>query len=175
MASSKNLLQRLTGGDRRSIGRSDEVAALVLKQPALFAELMTGVRDADPLVRMRAADAAEKASRQQPELLRPFKAELLRLLEEASQQEVLWHMAQMLPRVPLTTKERLRAASALRRHMQDPSLIVRTCALQALAEIAAEDASLQPQVKASLRKAMKTGTAAMKARSRKLLRQFGVP
>ena len=172
MALSRNLLQRLTGGDRRSIGRADEVAELVLKQPALFRELITGIRDADPLVCMRAADAAEKVSLQQPQVLRPFKAELLRLLDEASQQEVRWHMAQMVPRLPLSTTERLRAASALRRYLEDPSSIVKTCALQALAEIAAKDTSLQPEVKALLQKAIKSGTAAMKARSRKLLGQF---
>jgi len=172
MAASKSLLARLTGGDRRSIGQADEIAALVLKQPALIGELMTGLRDLDPLVRMRAADAAEKASLKQPALLRPFREELLRLLDEASQQEVRWHLAQMLPRLPLTQKQRLRAALSLRRYMEDSSSIVKTCALQALAEIAAEDASLQLQVKALLQTAIKTGTAAMKARSRKLLRQF---
>jgi len=168
----KRLLDKLTGGDRRSIGRADEVAELALKQPALFRELITGIRDADPLVCMRAADAAEKASLKQPELLQAFRSELLRLLDEASQQEVRWHLAQMVPRLPLTQKQRVRAASALRRYLEDPSSIVKTCALQALAEIAATDASLQPEVKTLLQKAVRTGTLAMKARSRKLLRQF---
>ena len=168
----KTLLDKLTGGDRRSIGRAEEVVERVLKQPALFGQLMTGLRDLDPLVRMRAADVAEKASLKQPELLRPFRAELLRLLDEATQQELRWHMAQMVPRLPLSSKERLRAASALRRYLEDPSSIVKTCALQALAEIAAGEASLQPEVKALLQTAVRTGTAAMKARSRKLLSQF---
>ena len=172
MASPKNLLDRLTGDDRRSIGRSDEVAALVLRRAALFKELMRGLRADDFLVRMRAADAAEKVSRTRPELLRPFQAKLLRLLDEVTQQELRWHLAQMVPRLQLTSKERLRAASALRRYLQDPSSIVKTCALQALAEIAAKDKSLQPEVKERLKEAVKTGTAAMKARSRKLLSQF---
>jgi len=168
----KTLLDKLTGGDRRSIGRAEEVVERVLKQPALFGQLMTGLRDLDPLVRMRAADVAEKASLKQPELLRPFRAELLRLLDEATQQELRWHMAQMVPRLPLSSKERLRAASALRRYLEDPSSIVKTCALQALAEIAARDKGLQPAVKALLQNAIKGGTAAMKARSRKLLCRF---
>jgi len=172
MALSKSLLERLAGGDRRSIGRSDEVAALVLKRPALFAELMDGLRAEDPLVRMRAADAAEKVSLKRPDLLAPFKARLLNLLEAATEQEVRWHLAQMLPRLPLTRRERLRAASALGRYLEDRSSIVKTCALQALVEIAAKEESLQPEVKALLQKAVRTGTAAMKARSRKLLCQF---
>ena len=83
----KDLLALLAGADRRSIGRADEVSGMVLKRPALFPELMAGLWNADPVVRMRAADVAEKVSRKQPELLQPFKAELLGLLREASEQE----------------------------------------------------------------------------------------
>jgi hypothetical protein len=172
VAPSKNLLNRLGGGDRRSIGRSDEVAALVLKQPALFGELVHALQTADPLVRMRAADAAEKASLKQPQLLRPFKAELLRFLDEAIQQELRWHLAQMVPRLPLTSKERLRAAATFRRYLEDRSSIVKTCAMQALADLAAQDQSLLPETKALLQGAMRNGTAAMKARGRKLLSQL---
>jgi len=167
-----NLLKKLTGGDRRSIGQSNDVAALVLKQPHLFGELIHGQRAADPLVRMRAADAAEKVSRKQPELLRPFKRELMHLLEETSEQELRWHLAQMVPRLPLTTKERLRATAAFRRYLGDRSSIVKTCAMQALADIAAKDESLLLETKALLQESMKSGTAAMKARGRKLLQRF---
>jgi hypothetical protein len=172
VAAPKGILEKLTGGDRRSIGQSDEVAALVLKRPALFAQLMRGLRAEDALIRMRAADAAEKASLMRPELLRPFKAELLRLLHEASEQESRWHLAQMVPRLPLTRKECLRVASGLRLYLDDRSSIVKTCALQALAELAAKEKSLLPKVRALLHDSMRTGTPAMKARSRKLLGQI---
>jgi hypothetical protein len=162
----------LSGGDRRSIGRSDEVAALVLEQPVLFAELIRGLRATDPLVRMRAADAAEKVSRKQPKLLRPFKRELMHLLEETSEQELRWHLAQMVPRLPLTTKERMRATGAFRHYLADRSSIVKTCAMQALADIAAKDESLLRETKQLLHDSMRNGTAAMKARGRKLLAQF---
>jgi uncharacterized protein (DUF2164 family) len=162
----------LSGADRRSIGRSAEVVALVLKQPALFAELIQGLRAADPLVRMRAADAAEKVSLQQPDLLRPFRAALLRLLDEASEQELRWHLAQMVPRLPLTKKERDRVASTFRRYLHDRSSIVKTCALQALVDIAAKDEFLIPETKTLLQDSVRNGTAAMKARARKLLCQL---
>jgi hypothetical protein len=166
------LLKELTGGDRRSIGRSDNVAKRVHKQPELFAELIRGLRAADPLVRMRAADAAEKVSRTQPEVLRPFKAELLRLMDEVSEQELRWHLAQMVPRLLLTAKERIGVAATFRCYLKDRSSIVRTCALQALADLAAQDESLRPEVEARLKTATRSGTAAMKARSRRLLKQF---
>jgi len=172
VAPPKGILEKLGGGDRRSIGQSDEVAALVLKRPALFAELIRGLRAGDVLIRMRAADAAEKASLARPQLLRPFKVELLRLLHEASEQELRWHLAQMVPRLTLTPKECLRAASGLRSYLDDRSSIVKTCALQALTELAAKEESLLPKVKALLRHSTRSGTPAMKARSRKLLGQI---
>jgi len=102
MISTKNLLDELKGGDRRSIGQSNDVTALVLRRPALFPQLIAGLRHSDPLIRMRAADAAEKVTLQRPDLLQPFKAKLMQLLDEATEQELRWHLAQMLPRLRLS-------------------------------------------------------------------------
>ncbi len=52
-----DLLGKLQGGDRRSIGRADEVVADVLNDPALFDDLFQGMLHDDPVVRMRSADA----------------------------------------------------------------------------------------------------------------------
>lgn len=170
--SNKDLLALLRGADRRSIGRADEVVVAVLKQPGLFPELIAGLWDIDPVVRLRAADAVEKVSRKQPELLHPFKAELLGLLAEASQQELRWHLAQMAPRLPFTRKERLRAASLLKDYLKDRSSIVKTFAMQALADLANADPALLPQTIEVLEQAMRAGTPAMRARARKLLAQI---
>src|ERR1700728_4053495 len=67
----------LAGGDRRSIGRADRVAALAARDPVLLAMLFhtmlgEGPYGADPCVRLRCADAAEKATNGRPLLLRPF-------------------------------------------------------------------------------------------------------
>src|SRR5690349_23299922 len=101
----KNILGLLEGGDRRSIGRSDQVAAIVSGDPTLFPELIGGLWSEDPLVRMRAGDAAEKVTRKSPELLRPYEKELLGLMAEATEPEVRWHLAVMVPRLPLNSKE----------------------------------------------------------------------
>src|SRR5262245_10893810 len=79
-AKNTDVLALLSGGDRRSVGRANAVATMVLARPKLFRKLIRSMWDQEPVVRMRAADAAEKASRRKPELLRPFKAELLGLL-----------------------------------------------------------------------------------------------
>ena len=166
---SRAILALLAGGDRRSIGRANQVAAIVSKDITLFSELMTGLWSDDLLVRMRAADAAEKVSRRNPKLLEPYKAELLGLMTEANQQELRWHLAAMVPRLSLNAKERERAASLLEGYLEDRSSIVKTFALQGLADVAKNDPALRPSVIELLRAAERSGTPAMKARSRKLL------
>ncbi len=164
----KNLLALLGGEDRRSIGHSDQVAAIVSKTPSLFPQLITGLWSKDPLVRMRAADAAEKVSRENPELLQPHKHELLSLMAETEEQELCWHLAAMVPRLSLTSRECQCAAAQLRNYLESRSSIVKTSALQGLADLAKIDPDLRPQTIKILRKAARSGTPAMKARSRKL-------
>ncbi|MBZ5506869.1 MAG: hypothetical protein LAO78_15545 [Acidobacteriia bacterium] len=165
----KNILPLLEGGDRRTIGRADQVAALVSRDTELFPQLMAGLWSEDPLVRMRAADAAEKVTRQDRALLAPYKKELLGLMAEAGEQELRWHLAAMVPRLPLTAKERQLAVSLLNSYLEDRSSIVKTFALQGLADLAQDAPNLQPRVLEMLREATRSGTPAMKARSRKLL------
>jgi len=169
----KNILELLKGGDRRSIGRSDHVATIVSKNVQLFPTLIVGLWSKDPLIRMRAADAAEKVTRKNPELLAPYKKELLGLLGETEEQELRWHLAVMVPRLALNSKERQRAISLLNSYMQGRSSIVKTFALQGLADLAEDDVSTRSTVIEILREATRNGTPAMKARSRKLLHELG--
>lgn len=168
---SQQISDLLRGGDRRSIGRSNQVATLVLRAPRRFAELIRCMWSDDPIVRMRAADAAEKVSAVQPELLKPYKTELLGLLAGAEQIELRWHMAQMIPRLPLTKPESIRAAHTLQLYLEDRSSIVRAFALQALTDISRNDSELRPMVREILEQSMVCGTAAMKARARRLLKE----
>src|SRR5271156_3655488 len=118
-----NILARLEGGDRRSIGRADEVAGEGERNPRLFPELMAGLWSGDALVRMRAADAAEKVTRGNHELLEPYKKQLLGLMAETREQELRWHLAAMIPRLRLSAKERQLAGSLLIGYLEDRSSI----------------------------------------------------
>ena len=164
-----DVLLLLREGDRRTIGRADQVAAAVARNPKLFPKLIEGLWSADPLIRMRAADASEKVTRKNPGLLTPYKKELLGLMTEATEQEMRWHLAAMVPRLPLNAAERELAISSLNTYLEDRSSIVKTFALQGLADLAQGDPTIQPTVVEILRDATRNGTPAMKARSRKLL------
>jgi hypothetical protein len=172
MALSETLAVMLSGGDLRSIGRSDAAVKLVLRQPRRFGELMECLSSGDPVLRMRAADAAEKISAEKPRLLDRHKAELLGLLAPAEQIELRWHLALMIPRLRLTAPERRRARVALEGYLDDRSSIVKTFALEGLAHLARSDVALLPDVKQLLENAVHRGTPAMRARARKLLAQL---
>lgn len=170
----ERLLEKLSGGDRRSIGRSNEVVAEVLHHPSLFGVLFEGLYHDDPLIRIRAADAVEKITTRQPEWLGHYKVELLRDVAASDQPEIRWHVAQMLPRLALTPAEHSAAVHILKGYLNDKSSIVRTFAMQALADLAQQNQSLQKEVIALVKRAMQSGTPAMKSRGRKLLKQLGL-
>jgi hypothetical protein len=154
------LIDLLKGADRRSIGRANEVAALVLQEPRRFAELIGFLWSDDPILRMRAADAAEKVSVTRPELLGRHKRELLGLLAEAEQIELRWHLAAIIPRLELSASERQRAAAALQQYLDDRSSIVKTFAMQALVDLAGQEPTLRETARRILERALRTGTPA---------------
>jgi hypothetical protein len=164
------LLQKLEGGDRRSVGRVDEVVAKVLADLALFPVLIDGMLDSNPLIRMRAADAATKVvekSGVQP--LQPYKTKLLNEIAPIPQQEVRWHVAQLISRLDLTPAETGQAVAILESYLNDKSKIVKTFAMQTLADLAEREAALRPRVLAQLEHLTATGSPAMQSRGRKLL------
>ena len=125
----------LGGGDLRSIGRVPEVLRIVGIHPERIQELVECLTCGDPVVRARAADALEKLTAGWPALLTPFKGFLLRVAARSGQQEVRWHLAQVMPRLPLTRREILAIFPTLRGYLDDPSVIVRVFALQAMFEL----------------------------------------
>jgi HEAT repeat protein len=167
------LIDKLRGGDRRSLGESAEAVAAVAKTPALFADLFECLFDDDPVVRMRAADAVEKATRERPHLLQPWKRPLLEKVAARKEKEVRWHLAQLLPRLKLTAAERETAVAILTGYLADESSIVKTFSMQALADLAEQDESLPGQVVPLIERLSKTGTPAMRSRGRRLLKQLG--
>ena len=166
------ILSKLEGGDRRSIGRSNEVVAEVLADPGLFDTVFSGLLMDNPLLRMRSADAIEKITARHPEFLFPYKTKLIEQVARIDQKEVRWHVAQMVSRVEWNKTERKRVWGVLLEYLNDRSSIVRTFAMQALADLAQQAPELQPTALVHLRELTAIGTPAMKARGRKLLAEM---
>ncbi len=165
----KALIKMLAGGDRRSIGKSEEVVALVLSQPKLFEKVFAGMLHDDPLIRMRSADVVEKVTALKPELLAPYKVTLIRQVARIEQQEVRWHVAQMFSRLHLNKRERRLVLQILQEYLTDKSGIVKTFAMQAMTDIAERDEELRPGIIKQIQLLTRTGTPAMKSRGKKLL------
>jgi hypothetical protein len=173
MVTAESIRSLLTAGRHRlSSGRTCEVVKLVQAHPKNAAQLIECLWDEDLGVAMRAADALEKLTRDGPSLLHSRKAPLLGLLTEATENKLRWCLAITIPRLELTASECRRAAEILQSWLEDSSSIVKTCALQGLADLTRQDPSLRPPVVDLLRIHSRTGTAAMRARSRILLHRL---
>ncbi len=161
--------QRFAGSDRRSLTGVEETVQEVLREPERMASLVEGMRHADPAVNGPCADAAEKISAMLPEPLASHKKALLRLAMAQTSASVRWHLAQILPRLPLNRAERAGLSEILFEYLNHESALVKTFAMQSLADLAAGDERLTRTVLPAIEHLTENGTAAMRARGRKLL------
>jgi hypothetical protein len=166
------LLKSLEGGDRRSIGRSNEVVNRTLSDPSLFPVLLAGMLSEDSLVRMRAAVAVEKITMSRPEYLGPYKHILINQVAAIPQQEVRWHLAQMFPRLKLTRPERQAVVNILLDFLKDQSKIVQTFSMQALADISRHDPSFHALARRVIERHIRSGSLSTRSRGKKLLAHF---
>lgn len=164
-----DILNKLEEGDLRSIGNVPEIVDMALDNPKMFDFVVKGMVHADAGVRMRASDAVEKITRIKPEFLKPYKEYLLKEVILQTQQEVRWHLAQVIPRLELNDLERTQAVEELFTFLDDPSKIVQTNALQALVDLAWENDRLFSRVKIAVENLVETGSPAVKNRADKLL------
>ena len=111
----------------------------------------------------------KKITVRRPEYLLPYRDVLLYEAAAIEQQEVRWHVAQMLPRLAWGDGERATCVTHLWSYLDDRSRIVRTFTMQALADFAKQDAGLRPRVVEMLEEQVRTGSPAVKSRGRKLL------
>jgi hypothetical protein len=169
------ILEKLRGGNLRSIGRADEVAEDMIENPVLFGAVFEGLFDGDPVIRMRSADALEKASSRRPEHIQPFKRQLIEEAPNVKQKEVRWHLAQIYSYLELDEEERRRVVLVLFTFVEEAdSHIVKVNCLQTLTELALEDARLRPKVVEILLQERTSGAPSVVSRTRRLLTQLGV-
>lgn len=168
-----DLRRLLAGGDRRSVGNAGPVAEMIAHSPPGIAAAVRLMGDDDPVVAMRAADALEKATRNDPALLAPHKGGLLGDLAEDPRQEVRWHLLQMLPRLPLTSAERAEAFAIAVASLSHPSRIVAADALSALFALSAGDGTLGASAVDHAERLTSSPSAAVRSRARRLLSARG--
>lgn len=136
-----NIQTVLAGGDRRSLGRAEEVVRRILTGSLTVGELFECLFSTDEIVRMRAGDALEKVCRTQPALVTPFTERLLQDVPRIRQPSVQWHLAQILAELPLSNEQSERAIRLLRYNLHTMNdWIVTNLTLEALAVFARKGA-----------------------------------
>ena len=128
-------LQRLAVGDPRTLGRADEVAQVLSRDPSLIGPAITAMTCHIPILAARAAHALERGTATHPDLLAEHSTEILELMEPQPHAEVRWRVARMLPRLMLNPTQRERAIELLARYSRDSNGLVTNAAMKALQEI----------------------------------------
>ncbi len=167
-----SILDKLRGGDLRSIGRANEVVGDIEKNVSLFETVFKGLYDSDPIVRMRSADVIEKVTQKKPELLSNHTSEVISILATVEQQEVCWHIAQMIPRLKYTPEEEKEIVDGLNMYLSHKSKIVRVSALEALTDLAEKNQTIVKEVIEIIKVQKATGSPALQSRGRKLLQRL---
>lgn len=157
-------------------GRVLVIAEWIDGRPRCLPRLVELLWDEDQGVACRAADVLERITRSPSKALKTavarYKVELIGLLSDATFPKVRWNLALTLPRLELTVPECRRIAAALKTWLDDSSSIVKTAALNGLAELTRQDSDSLPEVVDLLRLKGRSGTPAMRARSRILLNKL---
>lgn len=160
-------------------GRVAEVVEWIAAAPRRVPALIELMWDEDAGVAGRAADVLERITRQPSPAVRravtAYKEEILGLLADARFPKLRWNLALLLPRLELTVPECRRIAAVLQTWLDDPSSIIKTSALHSMADLTLQDPASRDPVMDMLRTAGRSGTPAMRARSRILLKQMEAP
>ncbi|MBS1805314.1 MAG: hypothetical protein JST28_18285 [Acidobacteria bacterium] len=170
MQAAETIRQMLEPGRRLDAGRVWEVIELIEGQPSRLSKLIECLFDEDAAVASRAADALERVTRDSPQLAQRWKESLIGLLAETTEKKVRWNLALTIPRLKLTIPECRRVADVLNTWLDDPSSIVKTTALHGMADLTRQNPDSLANVLDLLRIAGRSGTPAMRARSRILLK-----
>ena len=156
--------------------RAPLVAEWMADRPRSVSKLLALLWDGDAGVASRAADVLERITRKPSPALKAavarHKNELIGLLADAPFAKLRWNLALTLPRLPLTVLECRRISATLQSWLDDQSSIVKTTALHAMAELTTQNSGSLPEVVDLLRLKGRSGTPAMRARSRILLEKL---
>jgi hypothetical protein len=166
---------KLTGGTRTSVGAADEVILELLNDSSGLIGVYDLFLDEDPVVAMRSSYVAMKVAAQVPGTVEPFVNDLLRNLHRYTQQEVRWHIPQLLAHVKLTGAQKRKAYDVLMEWSEtDKSRIVGYYSLQTAADFAMTDDTLLQDFIPRLKAAYKVGAKSIQNRCKKIAKQIGI-
>ena len=156
----------LSGGDRRSIAKSNRARREIDRNPALVTELAGLTGDADWLVTQRALDLMEKLARDDLALIEPHKNIFIGPLAQSDKWEIRLQIVRALPLFRWTPAQARRVEEILIANVSYPQTFVRAWALDGLAALAEAQPRLRPAVDQYLREFEASSSKALHARAR---------
>ena len=126
------IIEWLSGGDRRSDGASDQVVALILENPSIVVDLHQALFHSDVLVRGRASDAAEKIGRQRPDLFVELLPKIMQAAKDDSNFEVRFHLAMLMGHMALYADHADEITAVLKALLQDKTAFVKCWSISGL-------------------------------------------
>lgn len=133
------IIKKLLGGQGYPISRISEAADAVIQNPDLFREVFAGMFVNHPDLSVRCADVIERVTAIQPELLEPFKLDLLKLAHEATDHALRWQLVLLLPRLWLVPDDYDSIFEVFDLYLQDENEVVRMYSMEALARLSRKE------------------------------------
>jgi hypothetical protein len=160
-------MRELSGG-KWGLTRARELARLVEVDRSAVKALIESLFGDDAEIRKRAADVARRIVERDAAPLERYADELAGLLAEVSLEEsrTRWHLGLVVAKTAHTREQRLRAARLMELLMEDESNVARCSAVEGIALLACQEASLRDVAEEMIERAMREGTLAMKCRAR---------
>ena len=167
----KSVMERLSAGGEgdRSLGAANAIAGEALLDASVVKELVAALKG-EPQVQVRAANALKKIAAKDAERLQPYAKKILRAALGSEELRATWNLTILLSQIGLKGTERAVAIDFLFESLRSRSGLQRTMAMQGLADFAMHDSALRRRVLPVVEEFSTTGTAAMRARARMLLK-----
>ena len=166
----------LTGGHHNSLGRTEEVATLVITDPDRLEELYGCYESDDEVVRLRTSSALKRVQAANPRLLLPYYDRLIDEIGNLNQASAQWTLAILFKvgRDNLTNSQIDRARALMQRNLQEnPDWIVLNMTMETLTEWSAHDQGLRGWLIPELQRISNDRRKSVKARATKFLRKLG--
>ncbi len=162
------------GGKSNSLGRAEEVIAIVSEEPSRLKELYNCLFEEDAWLRMRAVDSLEKICRIHPEWLEPYVDRFSSELSMSTQPSIQWHLAQMYKEITLSDRQKRFAIEWLKKLLSSKEVdwIVSANAMDTLAEFTRDGSVPIAEIVSLLQIQQKHKSNAVVKRANKLVDEF---
>ncbi len=135
----------MLAGATNSLGRTEEVVAIVLEDPMRIEELYDTYFQPDEWVRLRTSSSFKRIWRADPEMFQPYLAGFVKEVSKIDQPSVNWTFAQMCIDLSdrMSGHQRRSAKATLKRYLEESGdWIVQNTTIEALGNWAVEDEGL---------------------------------